>query len=139
MTTASGEDSASYVWTGLWLGTGPSSAASSLGALDKSFPSQGLSFHIWRRQHWVDVPGGPVRVSLVWVIGKAVGDTSPLVASGLGLHPLSQEQPSLGLRMNRGHLLIRGTSRYPAWCLRGQGRTLQAWAEGLKRPLTLDL
>lgn len=42
-----------------------------------SFPSQGHSFHIWRREHWFSVPGGPIHVSLVWVIGQAVGDFSP--------------------------------------------------------------
>lgn len=65
-----------------------------------SLPLSGLNFPIWRRNHESSVFGGPIHVSLVWVIGQAVGDTLPLAASCLGLHSLSWEHLSQGLRMS---------------------------------------
>lgn len=77
---------------------GLSAATSSLSALETSFPFQRVSFR--RGKHWSSVLGGPIHASLAWGIGRAVGDTFPWAASGLGLHPLSWEQLSLGLGMS---------------------------------------
>lgn len=41
------------------------------------FPSQGLSFHIWRKKHQSSVLRDPTHVSLVWDIGRLWGTLCP--------------------------------------------------------------
>lgn len=60
-----------------------------------SLPPSGLSFPIWRRNHESSVLGSLIHVSLVWVIGQAVGDTLPGPASFLLGAPESGAQNEL--------------------------------------------
>lgn len=121
----------------------PSSGATVLAlAPAPSLPLSGLSFPIWR-SHESSVLGGPIHVSLVWVIGQAMGGTLPLAASCLCLHSLSWEHLSLALRMSfpPGSMPSLDQSDLLAFCLVLAGsrvRTLQVWTKGLKHPLTPD-
>ena len=82
---------------------GPSSASSSLDTLYKSFPLSRTQFpHVEKERPW---RSHPYQSSLdYWLRGGGLGwwggYTLPLVTRGVGLHPLSWEQPSLGHRMS---------------------------------------
>ena len=88
------------------------------------------------------VLGGPTHVSLVWIIGHGMGGwggyTLPLVTRGVGLHPLSWEQPSLGHGMSflpdmrtRPSPDQRDLCGIPLGASGGTDRTLKIWAKGL--------
>lgn len=125
-------------WAGLQLGLWPGSARSSLGALDKSFPLSRTQFPQLEKEALVQCSwrSYPCQSSLEY--RQAVGDTLPLVTGVVSLHPLSWEQPSLGLRLSfLPGLRLRPSldQRDPlASCLVPEvvrDRTSQVWAKAL--------
>lgn len=69
-------------------GPGPSSATSSLGALNKSPSLSRTQFSHPEKGALVHCPWKSHHISLVQAIGQTEGNTLSLLASGLGLYPL---------------------------------------------------
>lgn len=100
------------------------------------YASQGLSFHMWRRKH---CPQRYHHTSLASVIGQAMGDTLPLMVSGLLVSSLLGVAEfgagnELSALLGLSHLLLRGTSWHPAWCMKGIGAEPCKFGKGPQAP-----